>query len=1265
MRQMHRVITIVTSDWKGSTSLGEQLDAESLREVQTRYFDEMRTVFESHGGTIEKIIGDAIVVVFGLPVLHEDDALRAVAAAAESLRTLASLNDQFAQVYGIRLLVRTGIATGEVVLEEEGSGQHVLSGAVSVTATAMEQSAPPDEVLLAPSTYRQIRDLVKVEALPAITPKGAPQPVTPYRLLAISADAERAVREAEKSDAETAGKLCASCGADNPADLVTCGSCGASLARVVAAQERRKTVTIVFANPRPVVADASSERRGAVREVVTRYFAVMRPILEKHGGTVEKFIGDAVMAVFGLPVLHEDDALRASRAALEMQAALPALNVELGSAWNVTVEHQIGVNTGEVIAGDASLGQRLVTGDAVNVAARLEQAASAEEVLIGELTHRLVRDAVTVEPVEPLQLKGKAEHVPAYRLLSVSRAVEGFRRRQDAPMVGREGEMAALSEIFQRCRNERAGRMATVIADAGTGKSRLIREFVDACDTTSLVLRGRCLPYGEGITFWPLVEAARAAAGIEPADTPDQGVAKLRAFIHDTAVADRIAAAIGLTTEQFGVQEIFWATRKMLEQLAVDRTAIWVIDDIHWAEQTLLDLIVYLLEQTPAPVLLLCSSRHDILETHSDWALRSDSVRLVLQPLSDTDAAQVVQNLLGKAGIAGQVQNRIVQAAEGNPLYVEQMLSMLIDSGSLQSIEGRWEPAVDLADIVVPPTIQALLASRLDLLAPDERAVIEPASVIGLEFAEAAVKELAPREIQKVVTAHLQAMARKQLVRPGSTNVDDASFRFMHILIKDAAYSGLLKRTRAVFHERFAQWADRINRERGRSQEYEEILGYHLEQAYLFLGELGPRNAHGVDVGVRASTLLASAGRRALARGDAPAAVNLLRRSAASRGEADVERLPILLDLAEAMRELGAFDEALAVVREVLDAAKTLGQEVLVRKARLVQLYLQIYAGQTDGTGDWTSTARREVEEAIPVFERVNDEDGLARAWNVEAVRAGNAARWAEMADALENVMRHVRRSGRAAASRSPSATAIALLYGPTPVSEAIARCTALAEHTTSDQIALSVINDQLAQLHAMRGDFDQARTLYKRGRATLEDLGARILAASNSIDAARVELLAADYPAAVRELRRGYDELNAAGEKYLLSTVGGLLARALALEGSFEESEALTRVMEELAAADDVDAQAMWRGVRGRVVAQRGEVSEGRQFAIEAVALRRQSDALALLAEALTDLAEVERLGGDHRAAHAALAEAVALLKRKGDLVSANRLSVLLLQPT
>ncbi|HSO29571.1 MAG TPA: adenylate/guanylate cyclase domain-containing protein, partial [Candidatus Sulfomarinibacteraceae bacterium] len=550
-----KLVTVVTSDLKGSTALGERLDPESLREVLNRYFSVMRVVFESHGGSIEKIIGDAIVAVFGLPFRHDDDPIRAAEAAAETQRALVTLNDELEQLWGVRLVNRTGVATGIVHFGRDAEGQHVLIGETMDESTAMEQNAPPLEVLMAESTYRELRDLVDAEDMGRKSPKGSDLQIQSYRLVAVHA--RPAAEEAAAPPEPAPGmRACQVCGEESPAHYRFCVTCGASAA-TIAARDSRKTVTIVFANPKPHTETGEPLEPTAFTDVMTRYFEAMKVALERHGGTVEKFIGDAVMAVFGLPIRHEDDALRAVRAAADMQAALPALNAAFGEQYGVRLLNHIGVNTGEVIAtGDASTGQRLVTGDAVNTAARLEQAAGAAEIILGELTHRLIRDQVEVEAIAPLALKGKTEPVPAYRFIRVrERPVDTT--ASATPFVGREAEMGRLSEALRAAAEDDRARLVTVVGDAGVGKSRLIREFALTAGHEAAVYRGRCLPYGDGITFWPLAEVVREAAGIDAGDGPDAAVEKIRGLLSDPlqtaerdAVTDRVAAMMGLSATQ-------------------------------------------------------------------------------------------------------------------------------------------------------------------------------------------------------------------------------------------------------------------------------------------------------------------------------------------------------------------------------------------------------------------------------------------------------------------------------------------------------------------------------------------------------------------------------------------------------------------------------------------------------------------------------------------------------------------------------------------
>jgi class 3 adenylate cyclase/predicted ATPase len=1256
--EIRRIATVVTSDLKGSTALGEKLDPESLREVLTRYFDEMRLVFESHGGTIEKIIGDAIVAVFGLPTRRDDDALRAVQAAAETMRVLAVLNDQLDEVWGVRLVTRTGVASGEVTVGELTAGAHVLTGETMGLAGVMEQNAPPLEVLLADSTYQLVADQVKAEPYGPVFAKGSEQPLTAHRMLTVSSPT--APEAATDGQVAEGAQICGVCGEQNPIEHRFCGTCGTALSGRVKFQESRKTVTIVFADPKPTSMDGSSPSPEAMGDVMSRYFEGMQRALDGHGATVEKFIGDAVMAVFGLPVRHEDDALRGVRAAADMQLALPALNAAFEREWGVTLGNHIGVNTGEVVAGDASLGQRLVSGDTVNVAARLEQAAGPGEVLLGDLTYRLVRGAVQVEPVAPLTLKGKAEPVPAYRLTEVRERAEGFERRSDAPMIGRENEMAELRAVIAEAIEVRACRMVTVVGDAGLGKSRLIAEFTAEQAEAATVIRGRCLPYGEGITFWPLREAVRDAALIDPNESPDLALPKLNQLVPDAEVAGRLASAIGLSVENYPVSEITWAARKFLEGLATGRPVVMVIDDVQWASPTFLELIGSLIETvTDASVLLLCTSRPNLLEAHPDWATDGTNRRIVLEPLTEADAGRVVQALLGDAGIPEKVQARIAQGASGNPLFVEQLLSMLIDQGRLLHSDGSWQVVGDLSQLDVPPTIQALLAARIDLLESGERAVIEPASVIGQTFARAAVTELAPEPIQAQIDEPLGALSRKQLIGLfTSPSEEDVNYRFPNILIRDAAYNGLLKRARAEFHERFVDWAEELNRLQGRGQEFEEIQGFHLEQAYRYLTELGMLDNHARSVGIRASEKLASAGRRAMARGDMPAAADLLRRAAATREHLDPGRLELLPDLGEALTELGSFDEARRVLVEATDAASETANGLVAARADLVRLYLQLYSGESEGAVDWSSAVVAATEAALPLFEAAGEEAGQTFAWRMRSGMYGAAQQTAKAAAAAEEVVEHARRASNLRAEvRGAITYATAALYGPTPVEEAIQRSEELVQRASADQHAVATINLLLAQLYAMRQDFDRARELYRAAQAKLVELRAGIFASSTSLDAARVEMLAGDYPAAEQLLRADFEALTAMRERYSLASVAGLLARVLELQGRVDEAEEITRIAEEVAAPDDMDAQSIWRGARARVLARQGRLDEADRLAREAAEIRAQADTPVLRAEALMDLAVVLEHAGRDEEADAALAEALDLAQAKGDAATAAQI--------
>ncbi|HEY3022009.1 MAG TPA: adenylate/guanylate cyclase domain-containing protein [Actinomycetota bacterium] len=1050
-------------------------------------------------------------------------------------------------------------------------------------------------------------------------------------------------------------QICPNCGEENPDRFRLCGICGTKLAPEEVAQEVRKTVTVVFSDLKGSTNLGEQLDTESLREVLSVYFNEMRAVLERHGGTVEKYIGDAIMAVFGLPMLHEDDALRAVRAAYQMKLTLEEVNERLEKGWGVRLENRTGVNTGEVVAGDISAGQRLVTGDTVNTTARLEQNAPSCEILIGEPTYRLVRDAVEVEQVEPLELKGKAERVPAYRLISVAEREEGMARRLDSPMVGRGEELAVLMGALDHTDGDGSPQMVTVFGPAGVGKSRLLHEFLSRASGRVRALRGHCLSYGEGITFWPLGEVIREAMGITNDDSLVEARSKLAAFAgeHEYDAAERVAAAIGLSDATFPVQETFWGARRLVELMTRDQPTVMLIDDIHWAEETFLDLLRYLLEAVQAPLMLVCSSRPELLEEHAEWIQETDKVnRIVLRPLSEAESAQVAQNLLGSSLDEG-VRARIVEAAEGNPLFVEQMLSMLIDDGVLRrSEDGSWTLVGDLGSISIPPTISALLTARLDRLGATERTVIDRGSVVGQVFFRGAVEALVPEGVRSQVGASLQGLHRKELISPDEvTFAGQEAYRFQHILIRDAAYHGLLKRTRAELHERFVDWLEQIASDR--VMEFEEIRGYHLEQAYLIRIQLGPLDDLGVQVGRRGARYLSSAGRRALGRSDMPAAASLLQRAAALLGPNEKERPKLLLEAADALIELGEFATADGVLEKAWEEAEALDERAVATTIGLARLH-QHYA--TEGQGSEEEIID-EAKRAISVLEALGYHEGLARAWRLLTLVLWTALRNADAEEAARRAIEHARLAGsRILEVQYLSALATSATWGPTPVPEAIKVCEEILEAAAGDRKAESRALNLLAHLLAERGEIDRARDLYRQSRALLEEYGMKLSAALTSLDSGLVELIAGDPEVAEAELRRDYEELDRMGESNYRATIAGFLAEALYRQGRLEAAEEFARICREITAADDLVSQIYWRSVLGRALARRGEFEGGRVLLMEAHEMIHPSDELDSKGKILVDLAEVNELSGRLEEAAAALEEAVQLFEAKGNVVSRSR---------
>jgi class 3 adenylate cyclase/tetratricopeptide (TPR) repeat protein len=1054
--------------------------------------------------------------------------------------------------------------------------------------------------------------------------------------------------------------VCANCGQENPEGASFCLRCGQPLVPVgvvAPTRESRKTVTVLFSDVTGSTALGEQLDPESLRRVMGRYFAEMRAVLEAHGGTVEKFIGDAVMAVFGIPVLHEDDALRAVRAASDMRDHLAALNDQLEQDHGVRILVRTGVNTGEVVAGDPDAGQTLVTGDAVNVAARLEQTATPGEILIGETTHRLTRDAVEAEQLEPLALKGKEAAVAAYRLVAVRPGEAGVARRLDSPMVGRDRQLRLMAQAFESATADRACNLFTVLGSAGVGKSRLVQEFLSSVEGAA-TLRGRCLPYGDGITFWPLREMVLQAADITGDEGPEAARERILALLpgsdDDALIADRLiqVAGLGDSPAPGTTEDLFWAMRKLLESMAQSSPLVAVIDDIHWAEPTLLDLIEHVAEWTrDSPVFLVCIARPELLELRPGWGGgRVNVTTTLLEPLTEQESEELVSNLLGHAQLEESARVRIAEAAEGNPLFVEEMLSMLIDDGLLRRSNGDWVPAGDLSQVRVPPTIRALLAARLDRLEHEERAVIERASVVGKVFYGGAVAQLSPEPIRQKVPGHLMTLVRKELIRRDPSRfAGDESFRFRHILIRDAAYEGMSKETRADLHEAFAQWLAGEMAER--TAEFDEVLGYHFEQAFGYRRELGPIGDRDREVARLAADHLARAAGRALARRDLHAAAGLLTRTKDLLPPGAPGRLELLVDLAAALFDMGAFARGEVAITEALEGAKAQGDRAIEWRARIVQ------EGRQDRTAAWGDTGAI-AEEAIRVFEELGDDLGLSRAWVLIAGALWNANQAEQTGIALQKAIDYARRVGatRDVAECLQWMTGV-LLWGPTSALEGIARCQDMLKDVGGNRFLEAGILTAMACLQAMQGQADEARASLARGMAYHQDLGTNVLGAMQT--AARGSMVAdlvGDRAWAEQLARRGYEELTRMGEKGYLSTLVTVVADLVFYRGDDDEALELTRVSEEASAPDDLSSLISWRGVRAKVLARRGQTEEAGTLAGEAIRLGEGTDNLEVRARSTWNLAEVLRMSGRPDAAAEEYRRAMGLWEQKGNLVQVGR---------
>jgi len=977
-----------------------------------------------------------------------------------------------------------------------------------------------------------------------------------------------------------------------------------------------------------------------------RYYEVLRLAVEEHGGTVVKLLGDGVMAAFGVPQVAEDDAIRAVRAGVAMQEAFSLLAGEQGGAL-AEVGLRIAVNTGEVVvSGDNDD----VVGDPVNVAARLQEEADNGDVVVGEATRRLVSSLVTLEQLGSFELKGRSGAVEAYRVVSLERPAG----TSATPFVGREAELARITAVYETAVGEPAARLAVLVGSPGLGKSRLMEEVGRRFGEDAAVINASCDAAG-GATFAPLADALREYLDIGDAVSGDDLSAAIEAQISE-GDSDRARIAKGVASLLAGApgspEETFFVVRRLLAAFAADKPLLLAIDDVQWAEPLLLDLVEHLVQWgAGVPLLLLAGARPELRDLRSSLVtpegLVSDVV--TLDGLDAGAATRLAAQVIGASDLPAAVAAKVLATSEGNPLFVGELVRMLVHEGILTREDDRWIVGEGLASFEMPPTIHALLAARIERLQPEDRTILEHAAVVGRQFSRNAVAELLPNGAGDL-DARLEALRRTELIeRDAGWFLGEPVLRFHHVLIRDAAYRRLLKETRAELHTRFADW---IEGQAGDSVEHDETIGWHLEQAHQLLGELGPLDESGLELGGRAAERLSAAGRRALARDDVSLAANLLQRALVCLDKADPTRADLALDGCEALLAAGEVALAGGVIDEL---------EGFAESSERLQAWHTCFVGQLTALTapeELRATADA-VAGAAEQLAKLGDTAGEAKAHFVHAQALARLGKVGACEAALDRALAAARSAGdRRRANAVLAGAPLAALWGPSPVTRASGRCLDVVRVLRITQGAPAVESVALScqgVLEALRGRTDAARRMIASSRKMVEELGISHRLFEADVFAARIDLLEGDAVAAERGLRGAYEGLRDLGLGIDAARAAALLARTLLSEDRAAEAEDLSHESEALA-GDDLQAAIAWRGVRAEALAQRGEIDDAIELAQAAVEIAASTDALLDHADARLALAAALRAAGRTEEANAEEHGAHKLWETKGATLLAER---------
>jgi class 3 adenylate cyclase/tetratricopeptide (TPR) repeat protein len=1005
---------------------------------------------------------------------------------------------------------------------------------------------------------------------------------------------------------------CPSCSAENPDHARFCLACGQPI-DVAEPSESRRQVSVLFTDLAGSTDLAHRLDPETLHRVMGDYFDAARTAVARHGGRIEKFIGDAVMAVFGFPRANEDDALRAVRAAWDMRQLIDRTNDELRRRWDVELAIRTGIATGNVVASDRTTGEPFVMGTSVNLAARLEQRAGTGEILLDGITRRIARNAIEAEEVTLEDLRGFEGSVSAFRLVRVLDTGEGL-PRPEPPFVNRTAELRLLHETYESHLTSERCRTLTLIGSAGLGKSRLIAEFLRE-HPHAVVLRTRCPAYGEGSALQPLMDVVGQAAGSAPEDDPARTVERIRELLgehpHGSLAADGVARALGLAPGTTTQEETAWSIRTCLETLAHRSPLVLAFDDVQWAAPALLDVLEHLAEWARgAPILLLCLARPELLNLLPTWGRTPGAVTVQLEPLGAAPSRELARHLLTSPAAA--VEDTIADVADGNPFFLEEIVMMLEEEGA---ITPDATPD-DLSQIAIPPTISALLAARIDRLDPSARQVLERAAVLGLAFDRAHLVAILSEADAIDVGATLRELAQRDFVVADPEAPGDG-YRFRHALTREAAYDGIPKSLRVRLHTAAAE----LLADEPEGEARDEQMGYHLEQAHHAVRDLGETDAGTQPLAERAGTHLAAAGRAAAGRGDVRAAAGLLERAPPLLPRPHPDRPEVLADLHEALLFAGEIERSEAPVSELLAGLDPGDHSVVAERARLQQTMLRFLL---DPGATSAIVFREEVERSIRRFEEAGDEPSLAAALaDLATIRwmAGDAE---GMLDAAERALAHARASGsRRATAEAAPLIAFALHRGWVPLDEALRRLEVTRTQLEDDRLAVALILLDEATMLASVGRIDDAHAAADRARRTFGDLGQRRWLEMSNVVRAEIARREGRPEQAEGLLRSVHAFFRGQGDANNALQVAATLADVLCDMGRFEEADVLAGEVAREAAEDDLEVQVAWRSVRARARTAAGDPSSAVSLAEEAAAIADSTDFVLLQAEAARALAE------------------------------------------